>query len=484
MKMTGEMDSSTLVVRHLPSELSIKEKEEMLKYFGASHVRVMSETGRMKHTAFATFSSPQHAEQALKRLHQLNVLERRLVVEFAKPQQKKYFPHEGDFSRTELMEQKVLPAKEMPEREEIQSRMAKFKLQLHSVAPKLGLDYLPSPLLKYRYPPPTPTILSNICHALSAVPKFYTQVLHLMNKMNLPAPFGPLTPTPPVMPDVQPSVNPVGKDMLEEEEMDVTTSEEESEIESETEQDKKEKLQPLKRPTRRVKRKFKKPKLQQLQAPSTTVTVRTDPTEVFETPVGFTENQATKKIQLNIKPTEVEVLNNKDIVSETKDSVCVQEGGFGMLIPQQDVVHDTKEDDEDQNLWVGSKFVSSDELQKNRITKEEKRSLSVFRNYQAGEPSSRLYIKNLAKQVVEKDLHRIYGRYIDRDSEVEKNMYDVRVMKEGRMKGQAFVTLASEKEASKAVAETNGFLLYGKPLVVQFARSAKPKGKQTETKKK
>ncbi|XP_076319152.1 RNA-binding region-containing protein 3 [Tachypleus tridentatus] len=482
MKMKGEVNSSTLLIRHLPLELSLKEKEEMLKYFGASHVRVMSDRGRMKHAAFATFSSPQHAEQALKRLHQLNVLGCHLVVEFAKPQQKKYFPHEGDFSRTEMTEQKILPVKEMSEREEIQSRMAKFKLQLHSIAPKLGLDYPPSPLLKYRYPPPTPTILSNICHALSAVPKFYTQVLHLMNKMNLPAPFGSLTPTPPVMPDVQLSVNPVGKDMLEEEEMDVTTSEEESEIESET--DKKETLQPLKRPTRRIKRKFKKPRLQQLQAPPATVTVRTDPTEVFETPVGFTENQANKKIQLNIKPAEVEVSSNKD-VSETKESVSVEEGGFGMLVPQQDVVHDdTKEDYEDQVMWIGSKFVSSEELQKNTITKKEKKSLSVFRNYQAGEPSSRLYIKNLAKQVVEKDLHWIYGRYIDRDSEVEKNMYDLRVMKEGRMKGQAFVTLASEKEASKALSETNGFLLYGKPLVVQFARSAKPKEKQTETKKK
>ncbi len=31
-------------------------------------------------------------------------------------------------------------------------------------------------------------------NAIAAVPKLYTQVLHLMNKMNLPPPFGPILP--------------------------------------------------------------------------------------------------------------------------------------------------------------------------------------------------------------------------------------------------------------------------------------------------
>ncbi|CAG8642054.1 755_t:CDS:2, partial [Paraglomus occultum] len=35
-------------------------------------------------------------------------------------------------------------------------------------------------------------ILQNITSAIAAVPRLYTQVLHLMNKMNLPPPFGPV----------------------------------------------------------------------------------------------------------------------------------------------------------------------------------------------------------------------------------------------------------------------------------------------------
>lgn len=40
------------------------------------------------------------------------------------------------------------------------------------------------------------------------------------------------------------------------------------------------------------------------------------------------------------------------------------------------------------------------------------------------------------------------------------------LMKEGRMKGQAFVGLPSEQSAEKALRETNGYVLYDKPLIV------------------
>ena len=43
------------------------------------------------------------------------------------------------------------------------------------------------------------------------------------------------------------------------------------------------------------------------------------------------------------------------------------------------------------------------------------------------------------------------------------------------MKGQAFITLQNVKQAEKALKETNGYILKDKPLVVQFARSAKAK---------
>ncbi|KAG2172876.1 hypothetical protein INT43_000226, partial [Umbelopsis isabellina] len=60
------------------------------------------------------------------------------------------------------------------------------------IAPHLGIKYPSNPNLHYRYPDPTPEILTNIMHAVGTVPRLYNQVLHLMNKMNLPPPFGPV----------------------------------------------------------------------------------------------------------------------------------------------------------------------------------------------------------------------------------------------------------------------------------------------------
>lgn len=43
-------------------------------------------------------------------------------------------------------------------------------------------------------------------------------------------------------------------------------------------------------------------------------------------------------------------------------------------------------------------------------------------------------------------------------------------MQEGRMKGQAFVTLQNVEQAQRALEETNGYILKDKPMVVHFAK--------------
>lgn len=73
-----------------------------------------------------------------------------------------------------------------------------------------------------------------------------------------------------------------------------------------------------------------------------------------------------------------------------------------------------------------------------------------------------------------KDLEYIYNRYKISKGD-NPSQFDIRLMQEGRMKGQAFVTLDSVELAQKAVKETNGYILKEKPLVVVFARSAAPK---------
>lgn len=46
-------------------------------------------------------------------------------------------------------------------------------------------------------------------------------------------------------------------------------------------------------------------------------------------------------------------------------------------------------------------------------------------------------------------------------------------MQEGRMKGQAFITLPNVAQAQLALNETNGYILKDKAMVVQFAKVPK-----------
>ncbi|CAC5371551.1 RNPC3 [Mytilus coruscus] len=759
----------TLLVRHLPSQLSNGDKEELLRHFGAVRVKVMGTRGAMKHTAFVTFSDSMAATKALNRLHQLEVLGCKLVAEFAKKSQQKHFPSISDNQRgrkvTDEKQDKIMEDKT----QNLPSADTVFK--------KWGVNYPKNPKLCYLYPPPTVSIITNIANALASCPRFYVQVLHLMNKMNLPAPFGAVTPTPPIvnpfgavtptppivsmyqcfinkmnlpapfgavtptppivsiyqcfinktnlpapfgavtptppivsiyqcfinkmnlpapfgavtptppivtqfsvvtptppivsmsqcfinkmnLPDPfgavtptppivsmyqcfinkmnlpapfgavtptppivsmyqcfinkmnlpapfgavtptppivsiyqcfinkmnlpapfgavtptppivsiyqcfinkmnlpapfgavtptppivsiyqfgavtptppivsmyqcftssiwcsnsYPSYTPFGAvtltppieniyqcfinkmnlpapfgavtptpiplkesavilepDNIKTEAMDVSSTEE-SEIESEGESQKKSTDQPsLKRHIRKKpKLSTKRPRfLENLEIPAQSNAPVMMPSKVFE---NVQEQLQAKKIQMKIpeaivheQPEETtkpvhgflsDVLSSLNRAEESKT-----DGGFGKIEPVKKVSESVETKDVDLSYTVDqSKFLSIQEIKKEEYLKVNGRIIL-------------LYLKNLNKHTSEQDLVDIFGNYVDWNSETEKSMFDIRVMKEGRMKGQGFITLPSEESAEKAMNDTNGFVLNNKPMAVQYARSAKAK---------
>lgn len=499
--------SRTLIIRHLPADLSRDEKQDLLKYFGAVGVRVFSDKGVLRHTAFATFASEKSAAKALSRLHQLQILNHTLVVEFAKEQEHVTVLKDPPVSDSATDGKDVKKKKEVTQ--------PSIPLIETGTAPKLGLKFQSNPSLKYLYPPPSNGILTNITHALLSVPNFYVQVLHLMNKMNLPSPFGPITarppmyemhpaPPPPMPPPYPPHYPPLPAD-----EMDLS-SEEGSEYESGDDEDKERMIrlmglvnQACKRPLRtKVSSKRKKPKFKDLlfvpkpdsqSAPGSIL----QPSDVFEQPQPCGQ----KKIEFHIsadvsaileggggsstQPQEpTEPAEEAEAAEEMQATTTTEEDpgeGFGKIYPAAQASQLEEESDEDED--VPSDVISRKELDKGRLSRDEIKRMSVYKNYEPGEPTSRLYVKNIAKSVEEKDLKYIYGRYIDVSSEAERNMFDIVLMKEGRMKGQAFVGLPSERSAEKALRDTNGYVLYDKPLVVSFARSARPKADTLDPKK-
>lgn len=463
----------TLLVRHLPSALSDAEKVDLLKYFGADTVRCMRTAGRLRNAAFATFPTADSAESALARLHQAELLGSRLIVEYASEKQlDRHFPSKADqFPQASADDAEARKPASAP-KDEYKSKMESFAIKLHALSSDLGLDYVLNPMLTYAYPPPSPSVVANIATLLLSVPKFYNQVLHLMNKMNLPAPFGPLLPHPPMMQHAMALLSggeaPPNTAATDAAAAEHESSPEESEMESDEEGH-----APVKFPTmvpqkRKAKTMIRRPKLQKLLPPHPAPEHAPKLSDVFEPVVE--EKPAPKPIAINIRHETVDAM-------ETESTAGVQEGGFGVLVakPKPPEAKEAEPREEDTYDWRGTQFLQREEVRSGRISSSEMDRASVFRNYQAGDVASRLYIKNVAKAATVDDLFKIYGGYIDADSEQQRNAFDIRLMKEGRMKGQAFLTLASESQADRARRDTNGYLLKGKPLVVQFARSAKAK---------
>jgi len=102
-----------------------------------------------------------------------------------------------------------------------------------------------------------------------------------------------------------------------------------------------------------------------------------------------------------------------------------------------------------------------------RLSSSELQALPVYKNYKTGEPSNKLYIKNLDKSVADQQLRELYAKY------TAPEHLDIKVMQQGRMKGQAFVTFLRPNEPeviAQALAETNGLLWHNKPMIVCYGK--------------
>ncbi|CAG8681825.1 5381_t:CDS:2, partial [Scutellospora calospora] len=177
-------ETTTLIVKNLPNYPE-PDLLEFLKRFGPQDIR-LGKTQPLKNTAFLDFPDRSLATTARYR-------RKKIRVEYASPSKealKKKASVDvanspGDIRQNDVAIPQLPPPPPIPP---IPGSQAE------PIAPSLGFNYPPAPTLHYRYPPPTVEILYNIMNAIAAVPKLYTQVLHLMNKMNLPPPFKPVVP--------------------------------------------------------------------------------------------------------------------------------------------------------------------------------------------------------------------------------------------------------------------------------------------------
>ncbi|XP_010458201.1 PREDICTED: U11/U12 small nuclear ribonucleoprotein 65 kDa protein-like [Camelina sativa] len=413
----------TLVVRHLPDGIPHDLVSRLFSQYGASAVRPCS-GGKLRNAAFVDFKNEAFASQAHRQLNGLRFLGKVLQVQRANK------PNENKKSRQ--IEESMVKGNAFSTVSTNSDLKSEQTISGEPIAPKLGINYPFPPHLQYAYPPPDENILANITNALIAVPPLYTQVLHLMNKMNLPPPFRLALPTPP-LPKTAPQP---------------TELEHQSSSESEMESDE---------DTGTSKSGRKRARHENLVGPGV------DKDAPHET-VGLKPSSLT--------PKEIPRIRKNTHVMQIKITPKVAQDEYKEDSENEDPADEPKEE-EYSNL---NPFVSLEELEKGRLPPEDILSLPMFKNYTAGNPSVVLYIKNLAKDVVSDDFYYIFGSQFE-SIEAAKSSLGVRLMQEGRMRGQAFLTFPSVEVAHRSLNLVNGFVFKGKPMIIQFGRnpgSAKP----------
>lgn len=433
--------NSTLIIKNIPRFISdittiLPSAPQEVRPFGRRRVLL-------------TYENEQAAQIVLEHLQQLEVKPGKpLNVAFFRKNEK---PGARDKITKPTTSNKATQTKLHPSNEASLPQISKYLSKLYACDAKLNFEQPPPPYLKYAYPRITPDILDAISIALMSNTRFYTQVLHLMNRMNLEPPFG-AKPAGRCVSKLWP--RDVGTQTTEEatavvvskaceivpETTKMLVDKSESELESSEEDDAKT-TNPDVKIQKQLKRKaaeelggqYKKKARQLLQATlqqqkqveaSTSATNKHSVLQdVFERPEAFSKPS---KIAVKLQPPKVR--------------------------------------------RVVEPFLLPAELSATRLAPEQLQALAIYKNYQIGAPSNKLYIKNLAKDVSEEDLKELYRRFVAADN------LEIKVMQQGRMKGQAFVTFngLSEVDAAavvaKALMETNGFVLRQKPMVVCYGK--------------
>lgn len=346
--------------------------------------------------------------------------------------------------------------------------VSNYVRRLYACNSQFDFEQPPPPYLQYAYPRITQAILDSIGIALMSNTCFYTQVLHLMNRMNLEPPFEPRKHK--ILPNGEPCEaatltknvvvmrNKISETITSPRRLSAVIKQpevvDESELETSGEEFDKIRCKLLVATTKRTralnKEQYKKKARLLVQASMSKISAKSKTSkesslqsvkDAFEAPIAGLN---VTKIALNLTPKYKTIL--EPIVTKAEENATLTSSASM------------------------SAFVPGRDYSKGRLSLEQLRKLPVFKNYSEGEPSSKLYIKNLAKGVCVEDLRALYTPF------VSSEQLDVKVMQQGRMKGQAFIVFKKISEADYesvvglALRETNGFILKQKPLVVCFGR--------------
>lgn len=268
----------------------------------------------------------------------------------------------------------------------------------------------PPPDLTYKYPTSTPAICKEISKHLISNAAFYNQVVHLMNRMNLPPPFRNDTPLTVDTGCQTDDIKIIRKP-------DLATDESEMESEEDI-------------PSKRL-----------------------NPRPVDR-----------KRVQAYIQ---MEKESRKRMKVELPEEIPVKRKAINIKLAGPTIIQEDLETNDDRSHGgIERNKVIGDRVPIDKL----KQDNPIFQNYSPGTPSNVLYVKNLSKTVCPEDLEELYGNYRDESSSITIDLKTT-----GRLRGQAFISFKGEGHqemlAQRALEDTNGYVLKGKPIFVCFSKS-------------
>lgn len=502
MARPSNHDELSLLIRNFPNDFTEQDVREFLSLFDPAEVFVAVAT----RTALARFPSGDHAKDVLIVVHQANVNGKLLYVEYAQKSASKLFPMVSPFENATGDDScsNCTPA------DKTTANIHRF----HDAAKYPNFSQPIPPHLKYQYPLVNRDIIAAINVSLENSSKFYVQVLHLMNRMNLEPPFtfgakGLLYANTcnevPSLKHVDIGVQTDGyiwEQMVKNKRKFLASDESEMETDSsdgtelETTQDRSTGKRPKLQEDSRIKLK------QKVQKVLKNHQLVEDNLNDKKAAVKDIANQGINNVfdlsfavdkPLGIKivaPSAVPVIPMEHALPENAtDALSIDDTNQSQpaIVPNEPSITtpqtDAKPADEDARNAIN--LMPDAELKENRIPADKLASHPLFQNYSPGDVSNKLYIKNIAKEVTVDELKSVFHRYLEENAGKESNVraIDIRLMTSGRMKGQAFITFtgpymeddevpADEKYrmVEKARRETNGLILKSKAIVVTFGK--------------
>lgn len=442
-RLPESIDPHLIWIRNFPSDFLAEEIQAFIDIClvntTASVVSITSKNSAL--VRFSTILEPKHY---IRELHQRPVKDRLLSVTYSK---KLSTGHNSTSTTVRSGSSSTTDVKQ---------NFSDFVRKLN--ATDSLFEQPPPPHLRYVYPKANRDILDAISIALETESKFYTQVLHLMNRMNLEPPFvvgskNLIWPASKTETCRHAEHELVLQDAYTQTDRGNLIGSDESELESETSDNE--------MPTRAQPRKRR------------TVEKMPNPKRI-RSMLQSVQNGYTNKMNGHptVHPTKIvgdafEVSKNvidRSIVINAPTALAPSDTSVGLVVGSINVIPARPK--------LNSPLTVADPLE-HRLSVDELHSHPLFQNYSPGEPSNKLYLKNLAKDIDEEDLRAIYSRFITPEQSL-----DIRLMKTGRMKGQAFICFndpymddeSGYATVEKALRQTNGLIVKDKVIVVMYGK--------------